>query len=193
MMTNELYYDSQFIDISQTCVDSIKETTGCDAFIINSVLMVLGGTGIYGSILNEKVLNNAVFERVFSDGHTVEVQKGATFVCQTMNETLFENENDHIVICHPIKVKDCVAGVIIVPINIEDETSTYVLLKSKVMSLVNTSAELIISKILAREYVEKIEIIEQQFEALYSNMQDGIIIINTGCPATQRNGMIYSF
>ncbi len=177
MITNELYLDTQFTGISQSCVDSITESTSCDAFIMNSVLTVLGGTGRYKKIIGEKCLNNSVFEKTLSLGKYMEISNDEYFTCQTI-KTKIDNDDDFTIVCYPIKHNEMVLGVVTVIIADSSNNEKYVFTKSKVMGLLDTISELIISKVQAKEYIKRIEIIEQQFEVLYSNIQDGVIVID---------------
>ena len=178
MMTNELYLDTQFKDISQSSMDSITESTGCDAFIMNSVLTVLGGTGRYKEIIGEKCLNNSIFEKALSFGKYLEISNGEHFTCQTLNKKIINPEDNFTIMCYPIKKNEMVLGVVTIIIAYSSNNEKYIFTKSKVMGLLETITELIISKVQAKEYIKRIEIIEQQFEVLYSNMQDGVIVID---------------
>lgn len=177
---DELDFNTQFINLSQSCADSIAEATGCDVFIMNSMLVVLGGTVRYRKIIGEKCLNNSTFEQVLSVGESIETNQERQCLIQTMNERITNDYENETITCFPIKKDGVVFGVITITVAGERKHKEFIRKKIKILSLIHTTTELIISKIQERDYIKQIELIEQQFEALYSNMQDGIIVINSG-------------
>ncbi|MDA3824275.1 MAG: sigma 54-interacting transcriptional regulator, partial [Bacteroidales bacterium] len=97
------------------------------------------------------------------------------------------------ILCYPIKREELMLGVVTVTINDENGDGKYLYLKSKIIGILDTISELIISKVQAKDYEKRIEIIEQQFEVLYSNMEDGVIVIDNKNRITKYNYKIEEY
>jgi transcriptional regulator with PAS, ATPase and Fis domain len=166
---------------AQNCAEAISNALEVEAFIIDKELIRIAGTGKYGRDIGQKIPSYYLLPKVFETGECLVEEKVKSESCNKCPEKDICDEKGSIAV--PIMNGSNIVGAIALTFITEKQWHIFTKKKDPLLKFVKNMAELLASKIKEDEFIEKLEVNNGQLNAIFSSVNDGILL-------TGNNGII---
>lgn len=161
----------------QKISEAIASVISVDVTVVDRNYIRIAGTGRYRDCLSEKVNEKSAFG--------VALAKGESFIIENPREhfACLECENaynckEFAEVCCPINVGNDTVGVIGLIAFEEEQRKAILNNKANLMNFLNRMADLISSKLLEEENIEKVKLLAGELEIVLDSVDRGIIVAN---------------
>ena len=163
--------------------EAISIAIGVEVEIVDTDLTILGGTGIYASMIGQKeeegrLDTDYLYARVLRSGVTEYVEDAMTqqdYADMGMGGTHFGELAE---ICTPIKMRDRIIGIIGLIAFTETQRSILLDKKPSMVTFVEKMADLLAAKAVQQEMLEDVEVSRDEMSTVLETTHEGIFALD---------------
>ena len=161
----------------QNISEAISSVIKVDVTVVDSRLTRIAGTGCYKSRIGEKVSNDSVFGFALRQGESFIIENpgehSACLKCENINSC-----DEHAEVCCPIKVGEKIIGVIGLIAFGDEQRNAIVSNPKNLLKFLDKMADLISSKFLEEENLDKIKLLAKELEIVLDSVDKGIVAVD---------------